>query len=399
MALNKKSLVCISFMIILMTGMRFQNAYAVPSFTRKFNLACSTCHSAWPKLNSFGRQFKLNGYHVAPGDAPDAVEPSDNLSIEKNIQASIAVHLRPFVKQTGPISAMPVINEAAIFFLATSKKFSLWGEATGGADGNFALAWEHVDVSYHESPAINLMLTNGHVFRTDPFQDLYNMGNLTDQDKSILTDGHASGEALAGMKQSIALYGLLGKAENIYYSLGLGADQMDNNGIGPRDVTARVAYMLPSGLTIGSFLDSGKQAVTLADPTGANVANNLKFSRIGLDLQYETPKFTVFGVYSRARDDIHSVNGGGSEGNNAFYIEGFYPFQFKNNPALTFVPVVRLERFTQNNGNNKFTELTMNLTHYFKENAKGFLEYWTQTNVPSGQVKNKRFALGLDIGF
>jgi hypothetical protein len=37
-------------------------AQAVPSFSRQTGLGCNSCHSVPPELNSFGRQFKLQGY-------------------------------------------------------------------------------------------------------------------------------------------------------------------------------------------------------------------------------------------------------------------------------------------------------------------------------------------------
>jgi hypothetical protein len=37
-------------------------AHAVPSFARQTGMACSACHTMFPQLNAFGRQFKMNGY-------------------------------------------------------------------------------------------------------------------------------------------------------------------------------------------------------------------------------------------------------------------------------------------------------------------------------------------------
>lgn len=37
-------------------------ALAIPSFTRQTGLSCSTCHTVFPELTVFGRQFKLQGY-------------------------------------------------------------------------------------------------------------------------------------------------------------------------------------------------------------------------------------------------------------------------------------------------------------------------------------------------
>jgi hypothetical protein len=38
------------------------SAYAVPGFARQTGLACEACHTIFPELTPFGRQFKLNAY-------------------------------------------------------------------------------------------------------------------------------------------------------------------------------------------------------------------------------------------------------------------------------------------------------------------------------------------------
>ena len=37
-------------------------SWAVPSFARQTGMACSACHTVFPELSPFGREFKLNGY-------------------------------------------------------------------------------------------------------------------------------------------------------------------------------------------------------------------------------------------------------------------------------------------------------------------------------------------------
>ena len=39
-----------------------KESMAIPSFARQTNLPCSSCHTIFPELNTFGRFFKLNGY-------------------------------------------------------------------------------------------------------------------------------------------------------------------------------------------------------------------------------------------------------------------------------------------------------------------------------------------------
>jgi hypothetical protein len=40
-------------------------AHAVPSFARQTGQTCATCHTAFPQLTAFGRQFKLRGYTLS----------------------------------------------------------------------------------------------------------------------------------------------------------------------------------------------------------------------------------------------------------------------------------------------------------------------------------------------
>ncbi len=56
----KKNILLVA--IIATTSMMYQEANAVPSFARQTGLACSSCHTVFPELTPFGRQFKLNGY-------------------------------------------------------------------------------------------------------------------------------------------------------------------------------------------------------------------------------------------------------------------------------------------------------------------------------------------------
>jgi len=44
------------------------DACAVPSFARQTGLDCTACHTAFPELTRFGREFKLRGYTMGGGD-------------------------------------------------------------------------------------------------------------------------------------------------------------------------------------------------------------------------------------------------------------------------------------------------------------------------------------------
>lgn len=45
-----------------------EKSEAIPSFARKYKTACTTCHTAFPKLNPFGRAFRNLGFQMPGGD-------------------------------------------------------------------------------------------------------------------------------------------------------------------------------------------------------------------------------------------------------------------------------------------------------------------------------------------
>jgi len=51
-----------------------RDAGAVPSFARKYQTSCQTCHTVYPVLNPFGEAFRRNGYRF----------PSQNGSVDSD---------------------------------------------------------------------------------------------------------------------------------------------------------------------------------------------------------------------------------------------------------------------------------------------------------------------------
>jgi hypothetical protein len=49
---------------MVVVGFHASTAYAVPSFARQTGMACSACHTVFPELTPFGREFKLHGYVI-----------------------------------------------------------------------------------------------------------------------------------------------------------------------------------------------------------------------------------------------------------------------------------------------------------------------------------------------
>lgn len=67
-------------LLVLLAGLTFllsipltaEQAFAIPAFARKYDVPCSLCHSAFPKLNDFGNAFRDNGFQMG-GDKDNPV--------------------------------------------------------------------------------------------------------------------------------------------------------------------------------------------------------------------------------------------------------------------------------------------------------------------------------------
>jgi hypothetical protein len=66
-----KTTICAFAFVFLLTLLAAEQAFGIPSFSRKYKTSCSTCHYAAPMLNGFGKAFKNNGYRYPAGTDPE----------------------------------------------------------------------------------------------------------------------------------------------------------------------------------------------------------------------------------------------------------------------------------------------------------------------------------------
>ena len=90
-------------------------AQAVPSFARKYQTSCQTCHVVFPKLNAFGEAFRLRGYRM-PGETEEMIkQPGVSLG------APAYKRLWPQAVWPGEISnAVPLAVNVKMAYLNTS---------------------------------------------------------------------------------------------------------------------------------------------------------------------------------------------------------------------------------------------------------------------------------------
>ncbi len=86
-------------------------SWAVPSFARQTGMACAACHTVFPELTPFGREFKLNGYVLDNIKQIKGITTENRETLALNSVPPISVMLQLSYTHTG--KAMPDSNPTA----------------------------------------------------------------------------------------------------------------------------------------------------------------------------------------------------------------------------------------------------------------------------------------------
>jgi hypothetical protein len=80
-------------------------SWAVPSFARQTGMACAACHTVFPELTPFGREFKLNGYVLDNIKQVTGIDVSDRQTLALNSIPPLSVMLQ--ISYTHTKAALP----------------------------------------------------------------------------------------------------------------------------------------------------------------------------------------------------------------------------------------------------------------------------------------------------
>jgi hypothetical protein len=78
-----------------------QNAHATASFSRQTGMACNVCHTTFPELTEFGRQFKLNGYTLTNTEEVKEKGKGKEAPLSMLKYLPLSINLRGSYTQTG----------------------------------------------------------------------------------------------------------------------------------------------------------------------------------------------------------------------------------------------------------------------------------------------------------
>ncbi|MBI4425828.1 MAG: hypothetical protein HY554_19010 [Elusimicrobia bacterium] len=391
-------------------------AQAVPAYARKYGISCSQCHTAFPALNEYGREFKLGGYVREPEKKEGVLETKEGLWTEKTFPWGAMVKARPYDKrQSAREFKLRPLHEVELFIAGgdVARKFSYFMEIEAEDETGFSPMLGELQLGYHPYRFANLLVANRSFYAMDPYQTLSDMGKLTAAGRLVFGKGQTSGEALNNTKQSVVAYGEVGKDEvgSIYYAAGLSADMNetdtgstpggsgDVDGQGPKDVAARLAFDTLKGVMVGTFGGFGNEGGEYAG------TDKFRYSRFGVDALVELAGVTARSalVYSYDKNlTSRGANANAREINRGAYVEAAYAFKDGDRP--TWVPLIRQDWYQTKNGKRQFASVTAQVSRYFLENARGFLEYTAdtvQTGAPGTPRprKNHRWLAQVDLGF
>jgi hypothetical protein len=138
-------------------------ASAVPSFARQTGQPCATCHTAFPELTPYGRQFKLMGYTAGGNRCNDGSAKSDETQVPlalmtlpttktmvKNSDNQAAMGQAPNVRNDAWYPGQQSIFVAGQLYCDVG----VFAQATYDPAGN-AFAWDNVDVRYAKTGVIS----------------------------------------------------------------------------------------------------------------------------------------------------------------------------------------------------------------------------------------------------
>ena len=149
-----------------------QSAFAIPPYARQTGLQCSACHTIYPQLTEFGRQFKLNGY-----------TQGNDTQLYERIGAWVQGSLTHTAKAQ-PGGAAPGYGDNDNFALDQASLF--FGGKVAGKVGAFVqgtydgigkeFVWDNVDIRYANSATSDGdPITYGVSINNNPgVQDLWN---------------------------------------------------------------------------------------------------------------------------------------------------------------------------------------------------------------------------------
>ena len=133
------------------------SASAVPSYARQTGQPCATCHTAFPELTPYGRQFKLMGYTAGGNRCDDGRAKSDETQVPLSLMSwpTNFTHVNSKNATSNGIQDSFLVSQQSVF-VAGQLYCDVGAFAQMTYDGlNGAFHWDNTDIRYAKSTVID----------------------------------------------------------------------------------------------------------------------------------------------------------------------------------------------------------------------------------------------------
>jgi hypothetical protein len=322
-----------------------EQALAIPAFARKYDVPCSLCHSAFPKLNDFGLAFRDNGFQMG-GDKDNPVnQPPAYWPIA--IRTPIGYQFTSTNNQSTVEKDPTTIREGSfqdlgmdlLSFGTLAPDISYHIVLTVPGEVGLESAWIRLD-KLAGTPLLNLKTG---IFEMDmPFPTKRIMTLTTDYpvynyhpDGSIVEMG--LGENQTGIE-------LMGHEDTLGLRYSIAAVEGDNTELGQKepfkpDLFGSLRYRV-AGQRLGLFTYQGTEAtkfltdsVTLEPIEGTGFATR-RFNRYGADLNLHAGPVNILVLGMTGMDPKQAIPGATRDGE---YNGGFVEINYHVNPVVVLI--------------------------------------------------------------
>ncbi len=335
-------------------------AQAVPSFARQTGLACQVCHTIFPELTAFGRNFKLNGYTMTGIKQVEATASPAAAALKFDQIPPLSMMLQvsgTYSKAQAPTSQVAFPDQLSFFYAGeiTPHIGSFIQLTLEGASGTFGM--DNTDIRYANHAGA---ITYGVTLNNNPtVQDLWNStpawgypwttgAGVTEPMVASLGGAVAGLGAYAdwgnGLYTELSFYKDSGAFDISHADGGAklaGTGQTSKNanisGLAPY---ARVAYQttLSNGdsLMVGGYgMEANLYQIGVLNG-GAD-----KYTDLAVDTQYEhtlansNDMISVHGTYTHEKQDL-AMSGGGSQTLKSVRLNGTYHWGYHTEATLAW---------------------------------------------------------------
>ena len=347
------------FVLLFAIAMLSRKTYAIPSYARQTGMACSACHTVFPQLTAFGREFKLNGYTLTgiKTITEEKTSAKDKNDIKEYLRI-LGISPLSGMFQTGYTNVsktmpgtqnnnMEFPQQLSLFYAGQiSPKIGTFIQLTLD-NGSGTVGLDNTDIRYANQTSGKIPITYGLTLNNNPtVQDLWNTTPAWGYPytSSGIAPTPSAGAIVENLGGTVAGIGAYAMVNNMFYfelagyrTAQLGAalppDASVSGAVNGTSPYWRAAIQKPFGknyISVGTF-----GMATKLYPSGVTGSTD-DYTDVAFDAQYERQltngQFTIHTAYIHENQKLNASFSGGNSQNlenklNKFNLDGSLYFK------------------------------------------------------------------------